>query len=148
DVVFLKRWVGNAYRMSNKVLAAIYILYSVGAAGFCMGLPILNIGLGIVAGLYIARKMYHDKSDEQQRSHTIRRTAVFSAKVMAFVCSLIALWAAVGGMIGAEIVTPVLSFTMTVPVFIAIVLTGGLSLVLLQYWLTAKAAQIASRLWR
>ena len=49
DAVFLKRWVRNAYHLSNKILAAIYLFYSVGVLGFCMGVPILNITISFPA---------------------------------------------------------------------------------------------------
>jgi len=52
DIAFLKRWIKKAYQLSNKVLIAIYIFYSIGVLGFCMGVPILNFGLRILAGIY------------------------------------------------------------------------------------------------
>ena len=59
-------------------------------------------------------------------------------------CCLITLWAIAGEMIGYRVETPVLSFTFTVPVFVAVVLAGGLALVLLQYWQTIIAAKLSS----
>ncbi|MHC4666430.1 MAG: hypothetical protein ACYS9T_10835, partial [Planctomycetota bacterium] len=46
DFLFLKRWVKKAYEINNRVLAAIYIFYSIGALGFGMGVPIFNLALG------------------------------------------------------------------------------------------------------
>jgi len=61
-------------------------------------------------------------------------------------CCLITLWAIAGRMIGARFETPYLSFTFTVPIFIAVVLTGGAILVLLQYWLTTIATKVTIKL--
>ncbi len=146
DAVFLRRPIKNAYRINNKILIALYIFYSIGALGFCMGVPILNFGVGIVAGFYTARKMQCTKADQIQRDRNIKRTAIFSAVIMMAMCCLTGTWALIGGMIGSKFESPLLSFTFTVPVIVGMVFTGGLILCLLQYWLTSKAAKIVVKL--
>jgi hypothetical protein len=148
DIVFLKKWVSKAYQINNKALAVIYLLCSVVALGMGMGVPIFNFALGIAAGLYSARKMHFIGADEERRNQDFRKTAVFSAMVMVLICCLITLWAIAGQMIGYRFETPFLSFTFTVPIFSAVVLTGGAVLVLLQYWLTCVSAKLAFKLWR
>lgn len=142
DVIFLKKWVRNAYQISNKVLAVIYLFYSVVALGLGMGVPILNFALGIAAGVYSARKMHLIGADEERRNRDFRKTALFCAAAMVMVCCLITLWAIAGQMIGARFETPVLSFTFTIPVFWTVVFIGGTFLVVLQYWLALAAARI------
>ena len=148
DVVFLKKWVRNAYKMNSKILAVIYIFYSVVAIGMGMGVPLFNFALVIMAGIYIARRMHFAGADEETCRRAFKRTAVFCAAVMVFICCLIALWAIAGQMIGYRVETPYLSFTFTVPIFSAVVLTGGAVLVLLHYWLTGVTARMTFRLSR
>jgi len=145
-IVFLKRWVRGAYRINSFALAAIYLFYSVGVLGFCMGVPILNFGVGMLAGIYTARKMHHINACEKECRHNIKKTAVFSAVVMMLMCCLTGFWALIGGMIGSRFETSILSFTFTATIIIAMVLTGGLILCALQYWLTAIAAKIVVKL--
>ena len=145
DIVFLKRWVKKAYQMNSKILAALYIFYSTGVLGFCMGIPILEFPLGMAAGVYIARRMHFAGADEQTRKQNFKRTAVFCAAVMVLICCLLTLWAIAGQMIGYRFETPWLSFTFTVPIFFAVVLTGGAALVLMQYQLTSAAAKATFR---
>ena len=146
DIVFLKKWVSKAYQINNKALAVIYLFCSVVALGMGMGVPIFNFALGIAAGLYSARKMHFIGADEERRNQDFRKTAVFSAMVMVLMCCLITLWAIAGQMIGYRFETPFLSFTFTVPIFSAVVLTGGAVLVLLQYCLTRLSAKLAFKL--
>jgi hypothetical protein len=146
DVFYLKKWVRRAYQINNKVLSVIYLFYSVVALGMGMGLPILNFVLGIMAGVYAARRMHFTGADEKRCRQEFKKTAAFSALVMVFMCCLITLWAIAGKMIGARVETPLLSFTFTVPIFTAVVLTGGATLVLLQYWLTIIAAKVTIKL--
>lgn len=145
DIAFLKRWIKKAYQLSNKVLIAIYIFYSIGVLGFCMGVPILNFGVGILAGIYTARRVLNTNTEEQECSQNIKKTALFSAIVMLMMCCITGTWALVGGMIGSSFESPLLSFTFTVPILVSIVLTGGLILSLLQYWLTSTTAKIVAK---
>jgi len=146
DILLLKKWVRNAYHTNSKILAGIYLFYSVVALGMGMGLPILNLALGTAAGVYAARRMHFHQADEERRKQAFKKTAVFTAAAMVMVCCLITLWAIAGEMIGYKFETPFLSFTFTVPIFTAVVLTGGAILVLLQYWLTTTAARVTIKL--
>lgn len=148
DIVFLKRWVKKAYQLNNKVLVTIYIFYSIGMLGFCMGVPILNFGVGILAGIYTARRAFNTNAEEQERNQNIRKTSLFSAVVIFVMCCITGAWALVGGMIGSNFENPILSFTFTVPILVTIVLTGGLILSLLQYCLTSMAAKITAKAWK
>ncbi len=146
DITFLKKWVGGAFRMSNAQLGVIYVFYSIGALGFGMGVPIFNFAVGITAGVYTARKMHHMQANGSERIRNIKKTALFTAVVLMAMCCLTGFWALVGGLIGSRFETPILSFTFTVPVIIGCVISGGLILCILQYWLTTAAAKITLKL--
>ena len=146
DAIFLKKWVRGAYQMNSKILAVIYIFYSVIALGMCMGIPAFHFIMGIAAGIFAARKMCFLGADEETRMRAFKRMAEFCAGVMVLICCLITLWAIFGQMIGYEVETPVLSFTLTAPIFFAAVISGGAVLVLLQYQLTSIAAKITFKL--
>ena len=148
DITFLKAWVGSAFRMSNAQLGVIYVFYSIGAHGFGMGVPIFTFAVGITAGFYTARKMHHIQADQDQRRRNIKKTALFTAVVLMAMCCLTGFWVLVGGLVGARFETPVLSFTFTAPIIIGCVISGGLILCALQYWMTTVAAKITLRLYR
>jgi hypothetical protein len=145
-VIFAIKLTKKAYQISNNVLAAFYVFYSVVALGMGMGVPLLNFALGIAAGVYSARRMHFAGADYQTRKKYFKKTAVFCAVVMAMMCCLITLWAIAGQMIGYDVQLPYLSFTLTLPLFSAVVLTGGAILVVLQYWLTKNAAKVTGKL--
>jgi len=145
DVMFVKSWVKRAYQMNSKILAGIYIFYAVVAIGMFMGIPIFHFVMCVTAGIYIARKMHFAEAEEQARKQAFKRMARFCAGVMVLICCLITLWAIAGQMIGYRVEMPLVSFTLTVPIFFAVVLTGGAVLVLAQYWLTGAAARVTFR---
>ncbi|MHC4365667.1 MAG: hypothetical protein ACYSTJ_09385, partial [Planctomycetota bacterium] len=76
DAVFVKSWVKRAYQMSSKILAGLYILYAVGVLGLCMGIPILEFPLGMAAGAYAARKIYHTSAGPQEFRRAVKRVSV------------------------------------------------------------------------
>ena len=61
---------------------------------------------------------------------------------MVLMCCLITLWAIAGQMIGYRIET----FTITAPIFLVIVLTGGTVAVTLQYFVTRFTTRLAFKL--
>ena len=146
NAVFLRGFIKNAYRINNKILIPLYIFYSIGALGFCMGVPILNYGVGVAAGFYTARKMQCMKADQIQCNRNIKRTAIFSAVIMMVMCCLTGTWALVGGMVGSRFESSLLSFTFTAPIIIAMVIAGGTLLSLLQCYLTTATAKITFKL--
>ena len=141
NVLLLKKWVKGAYQMSGKALTSVYLFYSIIGLGMCMGIPLVSFTLGIATGLYAARRMQLAQADEQTSKQYFKKTAIFSASVMALMCCLITLWAIAGRMIGYRIET----FTITAPIFFVIVLTGGAIAVTLQYFATRFAAKLAFR---
>jgi len=141
DAALMKKWIKSAYQMSGVTLGILYLFYSIVTLGMFMGLPIGSFTLGIAAGLYAARKMQLAQANEQVRRRYFKKTAVFSAAVMTLMCCLITLWAIAGQMIGYRID----SFTITAPIFFAIVLTGGAIAVMLQYFGTLAAAKMMLR---
>ena len=142
DAILMKKWIKSAYQMSGVTLGILYLFYSIVTIGMFMGLPIGSFTLGIAAGLYAARRMQITLANEQTRKQYFKKTAVFSASVMTLMCCLITLWAIAGQMIGYRID----SFTITAPIFLAIVLTGGTVAVTLQYLVTLAAAKLMLRL--
>ena len=145
DIIFLKKWIKNAYQINGKILALIYMFYSIIALGMFMGIPIGALVLGIGAGLFSARKI-QNAADTQIQKQALRKTARFCAAVMGLMCCLITLWAIAGQMIGYELQSPFLSLTLSVPIFAAIVLAGSATLVLLQYFLTIFTAKLTMKL--
>jgi cobalamin biosynthesis protein CobD/CbiB len=102
--------------------------------------------LGVLAGVYAARKMDFIGADEENRNQDFKKTAKFTAAVMVLICCLITLWAIAGEMIGSRFETPYVSFTFTVPIFWTVVFVGGGLLIVLQYWLTYTAARMVFNL--
>lgn len=146
DIFFLAGWIKKAYEFGSIVLVFGYLFYSIIAWGMGMGVPLLNFGVGALAGIFIALKLSRSGADEHQRRRKIKTCALFTAAVLIFMCCLSGFWAIIGGMVGSEFEIGAKSFNFTVTIIITLTLTGGFVLAFLQYWLTKAAAATTLRL--
>lgn len=153
NIFFLKKWVKGAYQKSNKAVVGLYAFYSLIAFCFGMGIPVLNYFLGIIAGIYIVRKMYYLETGEQEYRRNIKKTATFTSFIMLIICCLMVLIAIIGkvgpkdsealfkSLFGLEI-------TINIAGFVCLIFLGACVMILLQYWLTRLSANITFKLSR
>lgn len=146
DMVFLRRWVRRAYDTGYGVWMALYLFYSVGLFGLSMGVPVLNVLLGVPAGLYVGARLAHEHADQRQTSLMARCTALFTTAVLGLVCSASALLALLDPYTAANLEGMLgLGFRVTQPMIIGIIAIGGLALLVLEWWLTHKAVERTAR---
>jgi hypothetical protein len=151
DLVFLKRWVRNAYQSNIKAVAAVYGFYAFVLWVSCMGMPVLIFPWGMMAGVYIARRMYHTKASENGSKHHIEKTALFTAAVMSVICCLMILLAMVGN-VGPESFDGFFKaifkadVNITVVEFCVMIFLGACAMVLVQYGLMKVTAKVTLRL--
>jgi len=86
DLLFLSKWVRLAYHIPPIILIAIYLFYSIGIFGFCMGVPVFNIGMGLLAGFYIGRRLGLESMASQEKQRIIHWTGLLASFVLAVAC--------------------------------------------------------------
>jgi hypothetical protein len=153
NIFFLKKWIKGAYQMSNKLIVALYAFYSIIAFCFTMGIPVFNYVLGMLAGVYIVRKMCYLKADEIECKRNIKRTVIFTAVIMTIICCLMVLVGLAGKINGKDFEMLFkslfgLKLTINTASFVGIIFFGGCAMILLQYWLTKLSANITFKLSR
>lgn len=134
----IKRFRGiNFFKMTPEVLIGIYIFYSVCFFWFFMGVPIFHPILGIIAGYYWGRRLIFKQANSETFQREIRKVSMFTSLIISFVCllsatiSLIDLYTVsnLKGMLN-------LSFDITPPILVGLIIIGGIFLIGFQYWLT------------
>ena len=81
DVLYLRRWISRFYSADLRVMVLVYLCCSVIAVAFFMGLPVGNVVLGTLAGVYIGRREYHAARSGESVSKTVRKASLFTAVV-------------------------------------------------------------------
>lgn len=148
--VRLKRWIAKFYSVRSALTVLAYLFWSVIALASFMGLPIGNLVLGSLAGLYIGRQAQHQALATPLFKRQARRVGLFTATIVGFISVAMGLLAiqeretmqVILGFVGLSRLAAtdtgrVVLVVIAVPMLIAI-----------QYWLTRIAASWGFRLGR
>ena len=128
------RLVDRFYTANYYPLAMLYIVYSIGIFGFFMGVPVFNVVPGILAGIYIGRKMkLYGQPSSIYRSE-LRKVTIFSAMILFLICCCSA-WLALVDPYTADNLQGMLKlrFEVTDTIIWLLIVIGGASLLLLQH---------------
>jgi hypothetical protein len=150
DLVFLKRWTSRVYQLNVGVLVFVYCFFSLVVLALCMGVPVFNVLLGLVAGAYVGRKLRHGGAGSDQVRESTRHVSLFAAAVIGAVCFLSAAVAVVSPSTPSDLQRTLdmifgLQLAITWRMIAGLILVGGSALILLEYWLTKVAAMMAYR---
>ncbi|MGI6537668.1 MAG: hypothetical protein ACOX22_04915 [Caldicoprobacterales bacterium] len=146
--IIISKHIMKAYWWNQIILAMIYLFYSVGSFGFFMGVPIFNLAVGAIAGIFMGRRLYYRGITKEQLQRVSASFAHFSAIIMVFVSIASAYFAAkdikdialnLKGMLR-------LQFLPTNQEIIVLIVVGGIGLVLVQYWIAKKLTCWAYRI--
>jgi len=136
DVLLRRTWLCLSYRRSPMILGVIYLFYAVGLFGFFMGVPVGVVALGLLAGIYAARRAVVLRCSAVEALAWLRHTAWFCVAVLFVACAASAYLAVTDpytpqnlqGMLG-------LSFEVTETMVHGLIGVGGAALLTVQYWL-------------
>jgi len=150
DLAFLKRWTGRVYQLNLGVLIFVYCFFSLVVLALCMGVPVFNTFLGLVAGGYVGRKLRHVGANTDQAREGARHVSLFAAAVIGAVCFLSAAVAVVSPSTPSDLQGTLdmifgLQLVVTWRMILGLIVVGGSALILLQYWVTKVAAMMAYR---
>jgi hypothetical protein len=135
DIALLRRALAADWVRSTPALVSLYGVYSVLLFGFFMGVPVPNVGLGVVAGVVAIRT-----------GHSARATGLMTCTWLLGLCVASAILALrnpwtpsdIEGMFG-------LPFTVTWSMVVWVIAIGGVLLLTVQYLVTEAAATLARR---
>jgi hypothetical protein len=147
DIIFI-RYIMKAYWWKHSILTMIYLFYSFGFFGFFMGVPIFNVAVGALAGVFMGRSFYHRGLAKEQLQKASTSYACFSATIMVFVSIASAYFATKDIRDTAHNLQGMfkLPFLPTDQAIIALIVVGGIGLVLVQYWIAKKLTHWAYRI--
>ncbi len=148
DLRWLPRLVGAVYRLDWRLPAAGYLLLSLVSFAFWMGVPLGQLVPGLLAGLYLGRRLHFDPAGESEAERTIRRGAWFTAGVTLPACILSAALALASGSTPSDLRGLLEMVGLRVAAIAwwqvwLLILAGGPLLVWAQFLLTRRVARLA-----
>ena len=146
DVLFLGRWLVNAYRLNLVWMAVIYLFYSVGLYGFFMGFPVFNFLMGLFAGYYMGLRTQEEQRTPAEAEQIFKRTGFFASSVLAIAC-VASIWLATTDATTAANISGMFALKQPLSQSNVLLLSavGGMVLVVLEYFITRAMARRAYR---
>jgi len=148
DILYARKWIPRFYVLDLKLMALVYFFCSAIAAAFCMGLPVGNVLLGILAGMYIGRRLHYSNQGVELFPRQIKRVGIFTAMVTGIwtvSIGLLALNEPIVIRLSAELLGITRDILASL-IGVMLVLVFGAVLMILQYWCTKTASWICFRL--
>ncbi len=137
DLLYLKYWIKNRYNLHSLFITAIYFFYNVLLYGIFMGFPVFNLLMGLIAGYYSGNKIIRNKIELEAKKKKIAQVSIFTSLVMALFCVSSAIIGLADKTISKNLQGMFkLDFELTKPMIIILILTGGFTLIISQYFIT------------
>jgi hypothetical protein len=149
DFLFLGKWIRAAYQIPPILMIAIYLFYSVGIFGFFMGVPVFNLVMGPVAGIYIGRRLGLEKVANEEKKRIIQWTGLFTAFILAVACLAALVLAGTESTLAANINSMLrdmlgLKTDFDNQTILMLSAFAGIGIVVVEYYLTRTAAKKAA----
>lgn len=128
------------YKVPKRILAVLYLFYSIVAMGVFMGVPVFNVLLGIFAGNYLAMRIISYSKSEEIRKN-INQGSLYSALVILIISIIAGLIAAndVDGYV--QLIHQLTNIQLNANRFLSLLFIFGISATLIQYFITKFTAQ-------
>jgi len=140
DILLLKKMLRITLELPKWIIIGLYLFYNICIYGMFMGFPVFNLGIGIIAGYYYGIKINHQNYPLKQIEQIKKNVSLFTGFIMLLICISSALIALTEKTIGLELQGMLgLGFQVTRGMVIAIILIGGTTLIITQYFLTKIA---------
>ncbi|UCG56388.1 MAG: hypothetical protein JSU70_16185 [Phycisphaerales bacterium] len=146
DICCVRRWVRGFYRANMALMVSLFLICSLFSIAMFMGVPIGNLALGVVAGLYVGRRSHHAAREPEAFAAASRRVALLAAGVVGAVAlpvGFLALFAGEEQIARSLVEATGVPYSGPAGIGLILILCGVL--MLLQYWLTRGAAILAYR---
>ena len=145
NLIFIYKWIKYPYKINNIVLIIIYIFYSIFIFGIFMAVPVFNILMGIIAGLFTGIKLRYFNLDKINKLNAINNISYFSVIVLFVLCIISAYFALASSSTQNDLKGMLnLNFEVTRNMILGLIIIGGLILLFIQYWITKFTAIIIS----
>lgn len=146
DICCLRKWVQGFYQAKTTLMVSLFLICSLFAIALCMGVPVGNLALGVIAGLYVGRRSHYGAGEPKAFAAASRRVALFAAGVMGAVALPVGLLALCAGEEPTvRSLVQAIGAPYSRPAGIVVILALCAALMLLQYWLARGAAILAHR---
>jgi len=146
DICCLRKWTEAFYQAKTALMVSLYLICSLLAIGLFMGVPLGNLALGFLGGLYVGRRHYHGGEEPATFTRASRRVGFFASAVVGMVAlpvGILALYAGEEGIAISLVESLGLPYSRVAGVGLVVALC--FLLMVMQYLLAWGGARLAYR---
>ncbi len=146
NLVWLRQRLRNVYALDLRILGGVYLFFNIYIYSFFMGIPLFNLLPGILAGIYMGRRLHHQKISGTNFQQIKQKTAVLTAVMMLIIFLISSIMLMQNSQTALELYGKLFNLGTTdlgsnFAMLILTLLGSGLLLVFGQYWLTKIITQ-------
>jgi hypothetical protein len=138
DIFLLKKLLDR--RLGLMLWVAVFLFYSIGIFGFFMGVPVFNVALAIPAGFVVGSRLAEENADRLHLRKAAQHMAWFTSGVLALICAASAIIALASSSTASDLQGMLrLGFDVTQSMIVALILAGGMALLVLDWGLSVAS---------
>jgi len=145
----LRRWAVSLFALRPAALGAVALFYSVMIYGVFMGMPLFNLGVGIVGGAVVGHRAARIGCTAEALRRQAHHWALFVTTILLGLCTVTVLLTWGEESLGSELQHMFrLPFAVTRGTIAALIWGGGTALLVVQYLAARAAVRLGAKWWR
>ena len=136
------------YKMKKRVLAIVYIFFSIALLGYFIGIPAFNILLGILAGNYLSIRVIRNYKEEQEINKNFKQGSAYTSFVLLIITAIATLLAISDIDYSLQLANRVIHSSFDKTTLIILMVIGGVAIITIQYFVTLFTAKTMFQLWK
>ena len=153
--LLLGLWVNNEitkplhfYKIKKRILAIIYIFFSIITINYFIKFPAINILLGIIAGNYLSIRAMSNYKVELQINNSFIQGSLYTSIILFITTSISFIIAIYDINNSITLVNSILHTSVNKITLIILVISGSVFIVILQYFITLFTAKTMLQVWK
>ncbi len=136
------------YKIKKRVLALIYLFFSIASLGFFMGIPVFNLLLGVLAGNYLSIRVLRNYKSKKYIRKNLIQGSIYTSIILLIITFFSGLIVISDMENSISILEQLLHYPINQTLFLSFIIIGGLVIVILQYFITLFTATTMLQLWQ
>jgi len=136
------------YRIRKRILAILYLFFSIVLLGIFRGIPAFNMLLGVLAGNYLSIRVISNFREEREINKNLKQGSAFTSFIL-LIITVISGFIALSDIDNSIMIAQqILGISLNKTLFTILISVGGIIIVLLQYFITLITARTMLQLWK
>lgn len=136
------------YKIKKRILAIVYLFFSIAMLGYFIGIPAFNILLGFIAGNYLSIRVISNYKVEREINKNLRQGSAYTSLIL-FIITTVAFILAISDIDHyTQWASQILNIPINKTFMVVLISAASIIIVISQYFITLFTAQTMLQLWK